>query len=112
MAIRYTSFWQPIRCGLSLALPPGVLSVSPRAFLVPTGVGIFQVRATEPELATAEWDFAIGAPFWGTGTFINAARSIVEFAFETIGVHRLEARAAVENARSSQSKAVWGSIVH
>jgi RimJ/RimL family protein N-acetyltransferase len=59
---------------------------------------------------TAEWGFAIGAPFWGTGIFINAARSTVEFAFETLGVHRLEARAAVENGRGNGALAKVGAV--
>jgi len=82
--------------------------------VVPDGlnqaVGIFQIRALEPGFATAEWGFAIGSPFWGTGVFINAARRIVEFTFETIGVHRLEARAAVENGRGNGALAKVGAV--
>jgi uncharacterized protein len=82
--------------------------------VVPTGlsraVGIFQIRAMEPGFGTAEWGFAMGSPFWGTGIFINAARSIVEFTFETIGVHRLEARAAVENGRGNGALAKIGAV--
>lgn len=82
--------------------------------VVPEGltraVGIFQIRAMEPGFATAEWGFAIGSPFWGTGVFINAARSTVDFAFETIGVHRLEARAAVLNGRGNGALAKVGAI--
>jgi RimJ/RimL family protein N-acetyltransferase len=82
--------------------------------VVPDGmsraVGIFQLRALEPGFATAEWGFAIGSPFWGTGMFINAARSIVEFAFETVDVHRLEARAAVENGRGNGALAKVGAV--
>lgn len=64
-------------------------------------VGIFQVRQLEPGFVTAEWGFAIGTPFWGTGVFLDGARLIVDFAFETIGAHRLEARAAVANGRGN-----------
>ena len=82
--------------------------------VVPEGltraVGIFQVRAMEPGFGVAEWGFAIGSPFWGTGVFINAARITVEFAFETIGVHRLEARAAVENGRGNGALAKVGAV--
>src|SRR5262245_61910967 len=59
-----------------------------------TAIGIFQVRETEPSFGTAEWGFAIGSPFWGTGIFQEGAQLVLEFAFDTIGVHRLEARAA------------------
>jgi RimJ/RimL family protein N-acetyltransferase len=82
--------------------------------VVPDGlsraVGIFQVRALEPGFVIAEWGFAIGSPFWGTGVFVNAARSTVDFAFETIGVHRLEARAAVENGRGNGALAKVGAV--
>jgi RimJ/RimL family protein N-acetyltransferase len=82
--------------------------------VVPDGlsraVGIFQVRALEPGFVIAEWGFALGAPFWGTGVFVNAARSTVDFAFETIGVHRLEARAAVENGRGNGALAKVGAV--
>jgi RimJ/RimL family protein N-acetyltransferase len=75
-----------------------------------TAVGIFQVRQLEPGFGTAEWGFAIGSPFWGTGVFMDAARLTVEFAFETIGVHRLEARAAVVNGRGNGALAKIGAV--
>lgn len=82
--------------------------------VVPDGlsraVGIFQIRAMEPGFGIAEWGFAIGSPFWGTGVFVNAARSTVDFAFETLGVHRLEARAAVENGRGNGALAKIGAV--
>ena len=66
-----------------------------------TAIGIFQVRETEPGFGTAEWGFAIGSAFWGTGLFQDGAALVLDFAFETIGVHRLEARAAVKNGRGN-----------
>jgi RimJ/RimL family protein N-acetyltransferase len=66
-----------------------------------TAVGIFQVRETEPGFGTAEWGFAIGSEFWGTGVFQDGAELVLAFAFETLGVHRLEARAAVKNGRGN-----------
>ena len=66
-----------------------------------TAVGIFQVRQLEPGFATAEWGFAIGSPFWGTGVFLDGAKMIVNFSFDVIGTHRLEARAAVANGRGN-----------
>jgi RimJ/RimL family protein N-acetyltransferase len=75
-----------------------------------TAVGIFQIRQLDPTFDTAEWGFAIGAPFWGTGVFMDAARATVEFAFQTIGVHRLEARAAVANGRGNGALAKVGAV--
>ena len=66
-----------------------------------TAIGILQIRETEPGFGTAEWGFAIGSPFWGTGVFQDGAQLVVDFAFETLGVHRLEARAAVKNGRGT-----------
>jgi RimJ/RimL family protein N-acetyltransferase len=64
-------------------------------------IGIFQLREVDPGFGTAEWGFAIGSPFWGTGVFQDGAEQMVTFAFETVGVHRLEARAAVKNGRGN-----------
>jgi ribosomal-protein-alanine N-acetyltransferase len=66
-----------------------------------TAVGLFQVRQLEPGFATAEWGFALGSSFWGTGIFLECARLVVDFAFEEIGVHRLEARSCVHNGRGN-----------
>ena len=66
-----------------------------------TAVGLFQVRQLEPGWAAAEWGFALGSSYWGTGVFIDGAQLVVDFAFGTIGVHRLEARAAAQNGRGN-----------
>src|SRR4029077_2623375 len=59
-----------------------------------TRIGIFQLRQLEPGFGTAEWGFAIGSAYWGSGVFQEGAELLVRFAFETVGVHRLEAPAA------------------
>jgi ribosomal-protein-alanine N-acetyltransferase len=64
-------------------------------------VGIFQVRALEAEFRSAEWGFVLGAPYWGLGLFAEGAEAVMSFAFETLGVYRLEARAVVENGRGN-----------
>jgi RimJ/RimL family protein N-acetyltransferase len=66
-----------------------------------TAIGIFQVRQLEPGFGTAEWGFAIGSAFWGTGMFMDGARMVIDFAFDTIQTHRLEARAAILNGRGN-----------
>ena len=66
-----------------------------------TAIGIFQVRQLEPGFGTAEWGFAIGSAFWGTGVFVDGAKLVVDFAFDVVGAHRLEARAAVANGRGN-----------
>ena len=47
-----------------------------------TAIGIFQVRQLEPGFGTAEWGFAIGSAFWGTGMFMDGAKLVVDFAFD------------------------------
>jgi ribosomal-protein-alanine N-acetyltransferase len=73
-------------------------------------IGIFQLRELEPGFGTAEWGFAIGSPFWGTGVFAEGAQLMVQFAFETVGVHRLEARAAVKNGRGNGALRKIGAV--
>ncbi len=75
-----------------------------------TAIGIFQVRQLEPGFATAEWGFAIGSPFWGTGIFADGAKLVVSFAFDTLRTHRLEARAAVQNGRGNGALRKVGAI--
>lgn len=64
-------------------------------------VGLFQVRQLEPGFGTADWDFALGFPFWGSGLFAEAAHLVVGFLFDVVGTHRLEARVAVANYRGN-----------
>jgi RimJ/RimL family protein N-acetyltransferase len=75
-----------------------------------TAIGIFQVRELEPGFGTAEWGFAIGSPFWGTGAFKEGAELVIQFAFEALGVHRLEARAAVLNGRGNRALMKIGAV--
>ena len=75
-----------------------------------TAIGIFQVRETEPGFATAEWGFAIGSPFWGLGIFEEGAELVLRFVFETLGVHRLEARAALRNGRGNGALRKVGAV--
>jgi ribosomal-protein-alanine N-acetyltransferase len=82
--------------------------------VVPEGedyaVGLFQIRQLEPGWGTAEWGFAIGSPYWGSGVYLEGARLVVDFAFSVIGVHRLEARAAVQNGRGNGALRKLGAV--
>ena len=73
--------------------------------IVPQGtshaVGIIQIRALEPSFQTAEWGFAVGSTFWSTGLFEEAASLVLDFAFTTLGVHRVEGRAVTGNGRGN-----------
>jgi ribosomal-protein-alanine N-acetyltransferase len=71
--------------------------------IVPHGMtaaaGILQVRL-EPASSDAEWGFVLSNHFWSTGVFPDAANVLVEFAFSTMHVERLEARIALRNRRA------------
>jgi ribosomal-protein-alanine N-acetyltransferase len=82
--------------------------------IVPEGydqpVGVFQIRRLEPSFSVAEWGFVMASQFWGSGLFLDGARRVVEFAFETIGVRRLEARAVLQNGRGNGALKKLGAV--
>jgi len=73
-------------------------------------IGLFQVRSLEPDFASAEWGFALASEFWGTGVFMDGAQLVVDFAFDVIGVRRLEARAVVQNGRGNGALRKLGAV--
>jgi RimJ/RimL family protein N-acetyltransferase len=75
-----------------------------------TAVGIFQLRSLDSGFTTAEWGFALGSQFWGTGIFAESARMVVDFAVDVVEVHRLEARAAVANGRGNGALRKIGAV--
>lgn len=84
-----------------------------------SAIGIFQVRHTGSSVAplgqhasleTAEWGFAIGLPYWGAGVFRRGAPLLIDFAFEELGVQRLEARVATPNARGNSALRTVGAV--
>lgn len=82
--------------------------------VVPAGtdiaIGLFQVRAIEATFGTAEWGFALGSAYWGTSLFMESAGLVLDFAFGAIGVHRIEARAAVANGRGNGALRKLGAV--
>lgn len=77
---------------------------------ITSAIGLFQLRALQPDFSIAEWGFALGSAFWGTGMFVDAAHLAVDFAIDTLGVHRLEARAAVQNGRGNAALRKIGAV--
>ena len=75
-----------------------------------TAVGIFQVRQLDPGFERAEWGFALGSSFWGTGVFEQSAALVLRFAFDTLGVHRLEAHALTCNGRGNGALRKLGAV--
>lgn len=82
--------------------------------VVPAGetaaVGIFQVRRVENRDGVAEWGFILGAAYWGTGLFLAGAQQVVAFAFDRMGLDRLEARACVANGRGTGALLKLGAV--
>jgi [ribosomal protein S5]-alanine N-acetyltransferase len=75
-----------------------------------TAIGIIQLRRTDRHFENAEWGFALGSAFWGTGAFVESAELVLDFVFDTLGVHRLEARAAVLNGRGAGALLKLGAV--
>lgn len=75
-----------------------------------SAIGIFQVRQLGRGVGMAEWGFAIASRFWGTGVFTDSASLVVDFAFDVVGVRRLEARAAVLNGRGNGALLKIGAV--
>jgi RimJ/RimL family protein N-acetyltransferase len=73
-------------------------------------VGLFQLRPVEPHFAVTEWGFALSSAFWGKGLFLSAAPLVMDFAFTVLGARRIEARAAVHNARGNAALRKLGAV--
>lgn len=73
-------------------------------------VGIFQVRSLDPLFTAGEWGAALGSPYWGTGLFAAGCELMMDFLFEVMGVHRLEARASVKNGRANGAARKIGAV--
>ena len=82
--------------------------------LVPEGyaspIGIFHVRQAEPEFGAAEWNFAVGRAFWGTGVFFAAAPALIDFVFDVLVARRLEARVSLRNGRGNGALRKIGAV--
>ena len=52
----------------------------------------------------------MGSAFWGSNLFVESATLVVDFAFDTLGVHRLEARAPVLNGRANGALQKIGAV--
>lgn len=73
-------------------------------------IGLFQVRRLDSSFENAEWGFAIGSSYWGSGVFMDGAQLTIDFAMQTLRVRRLEARAAVVNGRGNGALRKIGAV--
>jgi ribosomal-protein-alanine N-acetyltransferase len=73
-------------------------------------IGVIQIRQLGAGFGTAEWGFAMGPAFWGSGVFQESAELALGFGFDTLGIHRLEARAALLNGRGNGALLKLGAV--
>jgi ribosomal-protein-alanine N-acetyltransferase len=50
-----------------------------------------------PERKSAEIGYWLGKPYWGKGYAVEAARALVQFGFEQMGLERVEAKCFLQN---------------
>jgi ribosomal-protein-alanine N-acetyltransferase len=55
----------------------------------------------ESDHRRAELGYWIGVPFWGKGYATEAARALVQYGFETLGIHRIYASYLTHNTASA-----------
>ena len=72
--------------------------------------GLVQVRALDPAFETADWECTLAPSARGSGVFIETARLVCGFAFNTIGAHRLEARVHLQNGRANGALRKLGAV--
>ena len=64
-------------------------------------VGVFELRQLQPGFLRGELGFVMAQRLWGRGAFIEGARLVLDFGFRVVKIHRIEARAAVDNDRGN-----------
>ena len=73
--------------------------------IVPRGeshaLGVFELRRHQPGFFRGELGFVMASRLWGGGIFSEGARLVLDFAFNVVGCHRIEARAAIDNKRGN-----------
>ena len=73
--------------------------------VVPTNaeapVGLIVVRALDHAFTMVSVSAVVAAEFRGTGLFQDAARALLDGLFGSLGVHRIEVRVDVRNARAN-----------
>ena len=66
-------------------------------------IGGADLRVVSPPDRRAELGYGLARAYWGNGYATEAARLLVRFGFERLGLTRIQAACAVENERSMQT---------
>jgi RimJ/RimL family protein N-acetyltransferase len=69
---------------------------------------VFELRQLQPGFLRGELGFAVTQRLWSDGLFVEAAWLLLDFAFRQVRVHRVEARAAVNNAHGNAALRTLG----
>jgi RimJ/RimL family protein N-acetyltransferase len=81
-----------------------------RSNLSRTIVGLIQVRQLEPGFESADWECTIAPSARGTEIFLDAARLVGSFTFQSVGTRRLEARVLLQNGRANGALRKMGAV--
>ena len=73
-------------------------------------VGLIQVRQLDLAFDVAEWECTLAPKARGGGLFVEAMRLVGSFAFDTVGVRRLEARVLRRNGRGNTALRKLGAV--
>lgn len=76
----------------------------------PEPVGLVQVRQMDRRAAVADMGILLARQYRGSGLFARASRLVLDFAFLTMGVHRLEARTSSTNQAGEASLKKLGAV--
>lgn len=63
-------------------------------------LGLISLRIGNPKYSIASIWYKLHPSFWGKGYATEAAKAILKFGFEEVGLHRIEAGCAVDNIGS------------
>lgn len=99
--IAWTQGQEAERRHLSFAIVPGDRD---------RAAGLIQVRFPSEDLGCAEWGFALGERYWGTGLFPATAHLVLRHLFEAVGVQQLQARCVVVNGRGNGALRKLGAL--
>ncbi|MEP6914745.1 MAG: GNAT family protein, partial [Acidobacteriota bacterium] len=75
-----------------------------------TAAGVFQMWPVGRDCGALEMGFALDPRLWGTGAFTECARAAIDYAFDSMGIHRIEARISVANLRAQAALAKLGAV--
>jgi RimJ/RimL family protein N-acetyltransferase len=73
-------------------------------------VGLVQVRQLDPAFEVAEWECTLAPNVRGRGIFIETIRLVGSFAFDAVGVRRLETRVLLRNGRGNTALRKLGAV--